>query len=311
MNTCPLCTSPDFDILRDTLRYGVKRKVLKCRACTLVYLEAIKDDQDYYSGEDYRKKYGPTLGQEATAPDIFAMYRPYQHFISDRIAHLLTPTTSVLDVGCSAGQFLDSLKGRVGTRVGMEFRDEDAKFVREKLGIPVYQEPIDAVQIKEAPFDLITTLQVTEHVEKPIEFIAAFKKHLKPGGHIYIEVPNIDDVMLTHYHIEGYANFYYREPHLTYFSAKTLGDLLAKAGFTGKITSVQRYSFRNHLNWLLTGQPQKSFDLGNRPAWLVDEPQDDKGRALNELMARFDEEYKQKVGELMLGESLCVLAKPV
>ena len=74
---------------------------------------------------------------------------------------------------------------------------------------------------------------------------------------------------------------------------------------------MQRYSFRNHLNWLLTGQPQKSFDLGNRPAWLVDEPQDDKGRALNELMARFDEEYKQKVGELMLGESLCVLAKPV
>jgi len=236
------------------------------------------------------------------------MYLPYQHLIHESMGTLLKSGTKILDVGCSTGHFLHSLKGRVNTRVGVELSSEEVAFVRKNLDFPVYDKPVETLHIPEGPFDVITALQVLEHVEDPITFLRNLGKHLKPNGHLYLELPNIDDVLLVAYGAKGYETFYYREPHLSYFSKATLRRALSKAGFAGEIRTVQRYTLMNHIHWITAQKPQSNFDLG-MTAQLVPHAKTSAEKALNAFIERTDREYRDLVGKLGLGESLVFVGK--
>src|SRR3989344_309441 len=307
---CILCGSARKGVVRPRVRYGIKRKVFKCASCGMVYLEPKKQGMhQFYTGKMYRAKYGPVLGKASVAKAVFDMYRPYQGPIVDELKAVLRKDMSVLDVGCSAGQFLHALKGRVRTRVGLELSADEVAFIRKNLDFPVYDEPIESTVIKECPFDLITCLQTLEHVEDPIDFLEALRKNLKPNGYLYLELPNINDVLLTQYKSAGYADFYYREPHLSYFSKKTLADALHKAGFTGKIATIQRYNVLNHSHWIQTGQPQPDFTAGNSVPVLVSKQKDAVGKELNKFIKYVDARYKKLLQKHGLGESLTFLGK--
>ncbi len=310
---CTLCHSTNAEIIRDTLRYDIKRKVLRCNDCTFVYLETPDaTNQDYYTSKTYRETYGPNLKKKGSEPkEIYDTYFPFQGVIIDALKDILRPDMNVLDVGCSTGQFLSALKGKVAGRIGMELSEADVAFIRENLDFKVYSEPIEDAVIPEGPFDMVSALQVVEHVPDPVSFVQHLGKHLKPDGYLYLELPNIHDSMLDAYHIKGYENFYYREPHLSYFSEKTLGDLLAKAGFVGKIKTVQRYTFTNHLHWLLTGNPQDNFTLGNQEPILVttDTVSPPVKQELNDFIRRVNREYIDLIEKHGMGESLTFLGK--
>jgi 2-polyprenyl-3-methyl-5-hydroxy-6-metoxy-1,4-benzoquinol methylase len=309
---CILCGSSNKRVVRDHLRYGIKRKVLQCARCSFVYLEPPKRNiRSFYEGKEYRKKYGPVLGKASAAQDVFETYSPYQGRIISQLQGVLKKNSSVLDVGCSAGQFLNALKGKVKTRVGLELSADEVTFIREHLDFPVYNEPIETTHIKEGPFDLITCLQTLEHVERPVEFLAALGKNLKPNGYLYLELPNINDALISQYNIPSYADFYFREPHLWYFSESTLRRALKKAGFNGTIKTVQRYSLLNYFHWMQTGLPQPNFRAGNDTPLLVEHPKNKGAKILNAFIARVDAEYKQLLGDLGLGESLTFLGKKV
>ncbi len=267
--------------------------------------------REFYTGTAYRKRYGPVLGKASSARAVFDMYAPYQGPIVDELRGILRPNIKVLDVGCSAGQFLHALRGLVGERVGLELSADEVSFIRKRLGFKVYDEPIESVSIAEGPFDLITCLQTLEHVEHPVEFLKHLGKNLKQNGYLYLELPNIDDALLTQYRVTGYEDFYYREPHLSYFSRKTLGDALRKAGFIGRIGNVQRYNVLNHIHWAQTGQPQADFRMGNgTPALVRGLPARSKpGKAINAFIEDTDRAYKSLLQKYGLGESLTFLGK--
>lgn len=310
MSQCFICKSNDNKIIRRKLRYDIERDVLKCEQCGLVFLKPFEDKQSdfYQDNKEYRGQYGPDLKNfAADCQKRFDTYYPFQLLIVKEIEHLLKPDMAVLDVGCSTGHFLHALRGKVKTRVGVELNREEAEFIRNKLDFKVYSEPIGALQIAEGPFDLITSLQVLEHLEDPLEFLKQIGKNLKPNGYLFLEAPNINDALLSCYQVKGYEDFYYREPHLYYFSAQTLGRLLNQAGFTGEIKTAQRYNFLNHLHWFLTGRPQDNFTLGNREPELAQagEAKDE----LNNFIKKVDREYKQLLVKHDLGESLTFLGQ--
>jgi 2-polyprenyl-3-methyl-5-hydroxy-6-metoxy-1,4-benzoquinol methylase len=257
--------------------------------------------------------YGPNLTKTASAKERFDTYFPYQGEIIKKIDHLLKPDMSVLDVGCSAGFFLSALKGRVKKRVGVELNPTDVLFIKKNLDFKVYDKPLGELEINEGPFDLITSFQVLEHVDNPIEFLKTISKNLKTNGWLYLELPNINDVLLSVFQEPAYENFYYREPHVSYFSAKTLKRALSQAGFKGIIKTSQRYNLLNHLNWHLNHQPQANFTLGNSSPILIKNKnvKPSIARQFNNFITKADRDYKKIVEKNGLGESLCFLGKKI
>ena len=309
---CKNCQQKEHEVIRDTLRYDVKRNVLRCKSCDLVFLDAPDTTKnDYYESAEYRKKYGPDLTKEVTPQEVFDTYYPAQAEIIKEIEPVLRKGMSVMDVGCSTGHFLAALEDKVGTRVGFELSKEENDFIKNSLDFKVYGTPIEETDIAEAPFDLITCMQVLEHIDEPKPFLEAMVSNLKPDGYLFIEVPNLDDILVSTYKNEGYTKFFFHEPHVSYFNEKTLLELLASTGIEGNLKTVQRYSLLNHLNWIMNGTPQKNFIQGTAEPFLIDDPAVPKEIAddFNSLIKEADTKYKKLVNKHKLGESLSFLGK--
>ena len=309
---CKICESTKYSVIRNRLRHDIKRNVLRCGSCDFVYLEPrSKNSKKYYSGVEYRKMYGPTLKKASTPREIFDMYLPFQERIIDQFRKVLRKDMKVLDVGCSTGHLLAALKGKVKTRIAVELNKEEAGFVRKTQKIKVYSDPIETVVIPEGPFDLVVSARVLEHVDDPLTFMKSIARHVKPGGYVYIDIPNLDDALLSVFNVEGYENFYFREPHVSYFSPKSFSLLLKKAGFHGTVKSIQRYNFPNAMHWIQTGKPQGNFAVGNRiPAIAPKGVSHRKAREeLNAFSKNVDSEYKKILAAHGLGEALIFFGK--
>ncbi|MFA5022541.1 MAG: class I SAM-dependent methyltransferase [Patescibacteria group bacterium] len=308
---CYLCRSENLKVVRTKLRHDISRNVLECQDCGLNFLEPKNKDLKEYYQQDYRQLYTPVIGKKLSSKETFEMYLPQQQIHLDQLKDILKPEMKVLDVGCSSGHFLYSIKDKVKEVTGIEFNKDDAEFVNKELGIKVYSQPIAETDLPQQHFDLITAFQVLEHVQDPINFLVDLKKYLKPDGYICLEVPNVCDALLYLYQIEPYAAFWFREPHLFNFSPKTLGLVLEKAGFKGKMQTVQRYNFVNHLNWVLTGQPQKSADvgMGQSNLKLADNVNKDIKEELQAWLGKVDQEYKDLLNKHQLGDSILFIGQ--
>lgn len=308
---CYLCESRPLKIIRTKLRYGIKRNVLECQKCGFVFLEPKTKSLNEYYSEEYRKTYSPVINTPLTSKEIFTIYSPLQIKIIDQIKNLLSPESRVLEIGCSAGHFLYAIRKNVKECVGVELNKSDARFVNEELGIKVYNCPIEETDLEKDSFDIIYADQVLEHIEDPLNFLRTVSKYLKSTGKIVVQVPNIQDPLLTLYHSREYSNFWFREVHISYFSPSTLLKTFEKAGFAGDVTITQNYGFINHLNWILKGKPQRTVTEGTSDPILIKfnlvprEIKDD----FNSWLRKVNKEYllllnKHKIGEnlLFIGE---------
>ncbi len=304
---CLLCNSTKQVIVRDTLRYGVKRKVLRCALCSFEFLEPLKQiGEDYYSSTRYRSNHGPNLRKISTSQEIFQTYLPYQQKIIQELERekIISPRTRVLDVGCSTGHLLAALKGRVGKRVGLELDASAAAFIKKHLDFPVYETPIEKAEIREGPFDLITSIETLEHISDPLPFLHGIGRQLAKTGQVYIEVPNLNDALMSLYQVKEYVDFYYREPHVSYFTERSLMRLMKKAGFTGRVKTAQRYYFLNHMHWWLMRKPQDNFTLAMEGPELV---QKKKTKALEIFLEETNERYKKLLQKQGAGDILIFL----
>lgn len=308
--TCHLCGRNEFDVLRRKLRFEIARNVLKCRSCALVFLEPKSVDLPNYYAGDYRNRYTAVPGKAMSSKEIFDMYLPFQKDRIKEIESILRADAKVLDVGSSTGHFLNALAPYVRETVGIEFNRDNAAFSRS-LGITTYTEPIENTDLSPASFDLITLFQILEHVEEPVKFLQSLGRYLKPNGHLVVEVPNLDDALLSIYNVRAFADFWFIEPHLYYFNTATLKKILEKAGFAGRIKSTQEYSLMNHLNWLLVGKPQASAKIGmDTPALAHGKTADMlTGRALNEWLQKTDDEYRRLLEEHGVGGKLLFIGQ--
>lgn len=309
---CYLCDSNKLKVLRNRIRHGIKRNVLLCSSCGLNYLEPLdKDLQDYYAGK-YRKEYSPRTNESVNSQTIFDIYLPFQAERVERLKPYIPDQNAVvLEVGCSAGHFLYAIKPFVGECIGIEYNKANAQFVREELGFRVYTTPIEETNLPRRFFDLITVFHTLEHMSDPLSFLKTVRRYLKPSGSLYVEVPNVDDALLSIYKIDYYADFWDRQPHLFNFSPSTLKFLMAKAGIEGDILFVQRYSLMNHMHWILTGKPQYSAEIAMATPLLVQEegtPSKPRER-LREWIKRVDAEYRTILKECGVSDSIGFISK--
>jgi 2-polyprenyl-6-hydroxyphenyl methylase/3-demethylubiquinone-9 3-methyltransferase len=100
---------------------------------------------------------------------------------------------SAADVGCGAGLLCEPL-ARLGAEVvGIDAAPENIAAARlhaegQGLAIDYRTGSIDVLAAE--PFDLITSLEVVEHVDDPAAFVAGLARALAPGGLLILSTPN-------------------------------------------------------------------------------------------------------------------------
>ena len=115
-----------------------------------------------------------------------------QHWSLDECGFKPLEGKSALDVGCGAGLLAEPL-ARLGARVtavdAAAELIEAAKLHAAGQGFEIDYR-VSTVEKLQGKFDLVTSMEVIEHVADPKGFIAALAARLAPGGLLILSTPN-------------------------------------------------------------------------------------------------------------------------
>jgi len=115
-----------------------------------------------------------------------------QHWQADECSRTPLDGKSALDVGCGAGLLAEPL-ARLGAKViGVDASPEVIAVARghaATMGLAIDYRVGD-VEALEGQFDLVTAMEVIEHVADPAAFLKALAKRLASGGLLVMSTPN-------------------------------------------------------------------------------------------------------------------------
>ncbi len=188
--------------------------------------------------------------------------------VLDTIDRYLTkqPDTKVLDIGCGSGLMLNALE-KVGQTYGMDMSDDAINFSKEIFSGEVAKGYLpDQVPYPENYFNLITALDVIEHVDLDIDSLKAIRARLVKGGKAVITVPA---------YMFLWSKFDELNEHKRRYTLTELKTKLLQAGF-----KIEKISYYNTLlfpavfgvrmlnNWLKR-DGSSDVDLPNAPVNFV------------------------------------------
>ena len=115
-----------------------------------------------------------------------------QHWQCDECARTPLEGKSALDVGCGAGLLAEPL-ARLGAEVtGLDAAPELIAVARDHAAAQGLEIDYRAGELEElqGQFDLITCMEVIEHVADPAAFVKSLAQRLKPGALLVMSTPN-------------------------------------------------------------------------------------------------------------------------
>ncbi len=223
---CDLCGSKQYSCI-----YNMDdAEIVKCDSCGLVFVNPIPDEKQlvenvynegYFNAE---KGYGI---DDLTGASKKNSIKKAKELFNEIEKH--TKPGKVLDIGCSAGFYLDVARKRGWQAEGIDIGDYACRFARENLGLNVRTGNFINSDFKKNDFDVVLLLDVIEHLTSPRQGLMKIRSILSNGGKLIIETPNFDSAPSK---ILG-KEWGLIEPahHLFYFTPQTITRLLAETGF--------------------------------------------------------------------------------
>lgn len=289
MSTCILCETPldSAPVVGTIARGGKDSRRVACLTCGLVQCDPMPDPkvlEEYYRG-DYHRDHPPTsmlltdkeTGEQTLVEPGSAEYDYAVHYMHKERAEAVVRELSlprgarILEVGCAEGDTLEILEFDGMVCCGLE---PDAS----KAGMVMLREPVYTWTLEQAVneglhgFDALIAFHVLEHFPDPLAALGLMRKLLKPGGQVFLEVPNVmmPGTPLTEH---------WQWVHLYDFSAGTSSALLHRAGFVNVTVDSRTPQLRI---WAVSGN-----DEGVKPfeSFRVDM----NGRAMADFLASVDE----------------------
>src|SRR5262245_36483937 len=154
----------------------------------------------------------------------------------------------LLDFGCGSGHFLVAAR-RQGWEVDGVELDEDAIRACADRGLEVGRE---IGSFESGAFDVVTAIEVVEHLDDPLESLRQFRRVLRPGGAAYVTTPNFDS--LTRRLLGPRWRIVEYPEHLQYFTSRSLGQAAGRSEFEVTLMGSSGISPRDILNGLSKGR---------------------------------------------------------
>jgi len=213
--SCLICNGKN---LRELKNYK-KHNLVKCDHCSFIFASDIPTEEtlaNYYSKYSYESAQflsPSTIQSYNELLDEFEKYRK---------------TNRILDVGCGAGFFLEQSKKRGWEVHGTEYSDSAIQLCKRNK-IDVKEGQLNPENYDRIEFDVVTSFEVIEHINNPIEETGNIFGILRKGGLFYCTTPNFNSIerqcLKDKYNIISYPE------HLSYYTPKSLGFLLTQQGF--------------------------------------------------------------------------------
>ncbi len=223
---CVLCGSS----LKKTLFSYGDFKAVKCLECGLKYMSPRLSNEKLQKA--YEQTYAPAKDFEGVLHDMSTVEererkrRDMKVEIEATLRH--TENGRVLDVGCGAGIYLESLPD-TWEKHGIDRSPWAAEYTSKVLGIPVVTGQIEDAEYPEKHFDVINMTYVLEHLRDPVHVLGTLCRWLRDDGIGIISVPNFGSICAR-----VFREFYRLvDPcqHLFMYTPGTLKSILAQTGF--------------------------------------------------------------------------------
>ncbi|HVJ52823.1 MAG TPA: phytanoyl-CoA dioxygenase family protein [Aliidongia sp.] len=223
---CPCCGSAEIRNARPDA-VGA-RAILACETCETVFV-------------------WPRLEQDFSQLPESAYYDDWQALDLDTLDGLFNDVTaarrrinswstsvaerpSILEVGCGAGHALTHFRAHGWRVAGIDPWQAVTEAGRKYYRLPIETGRIETARtIAPESQDLVMAVDVLQFAAEPRRMLEACLAALKPGGMIYLTLPNFASAASRR---EGW-NWHYFIPisYLTYFTPDTLGRLIESVGF--------------------------------------------------------------------------------
>jgi len=194
--------------------HGRTMGLVRCRACGFVQLAAHVDVTPFYAGMDDAAYESTRSLRALQAGELLEGLPPRTH------------GTRLLDVGAGSGVLVEQAT-RLGWKAeGVEPSVWLAARAMER-GVAVHTGTLPHPDLT-PPYDVVTLVDVIEHVTDPRGLLGEVRKLLRPGGLLLLVTPDVRSVAAR---ALGPRWWHYRIAHVGYFSLSTLDTLLSSSGF--------------------------------------------------------------------------------
>lgn len=182
---CLVCNSNNYTKIGEEAGLGI----VKCNDCSMIYANPrAKASQENYFGDS------SVFFEEARL--IFKgkkrHHRDKNYEYEVQQLKRFKKSGNLLDIGTNMGFFLRKAKDAGYDVEGVEPSPSLAKIAHEQWGIKIHNSFLENTDLPTESFDIITLIDVFEHVTNPKELLQKCNSLLKKDGVIAIKIPNGD-----------------------------------------------------------------------------------------------------------------------
>jgi SAM-dependent methyltransferase len=219
---CPVCSAW-------AARAGVKAgyNFFRCKGCRLLFVWPTPDNCLGIYSDDYFSGAVKGHGYVDYDSDKLPMVPTFERYL-DRFAQYGVSSGRLLDVGAASGFFLNLARRRGYDTHGVEVSPYAAGLARSR-GLNVFTGMLETADYSPGFFDVMTMLDVIEHMVDPASAMERARLLLRAGGLLAINTPDSGSFLARTLGMQWHMVL--PPEHVCLFHRDSLRYLLEKAGF--------------------------------------------------------------------------------
>ena len=187
MPTCDCCGADGWIYLFAENGFNLGR----CTECGLHYVRPMPSltqrmtemESSHYAGNLITSGAAVHLAQERQSRLALESYVA--------VAHRFAPAGKWMDIGCGTGTFMALVRARGIKAEGIELTRERRDVALQETGGPIYDAPLEALDLPPKSFAAVTLINVFSHLTCPTETLTHIRRVLVPDGIILLRTGEI------------------------------------------------------------------------------------------------------------------------